>query len=50
MNWDVLIPLLAFLVLIFLIGVWSNRKLKESKSFLSDYFIGSRELGGSYSP
>ncbi|MGP4073310.1 sodium/pantothenate symporter [Piscibacillus sp. B03] len=46
MNWDVLIPLLAFLALIFLIGIWSNKKLKASKSFLSDYFIGSRELGG----
>ncbi|TFB24329.1 sodium/panthothenate symporter [Filobacillus milosensis] len=46
MNWDVLVPLLLFLVIIFLIGIWSNNKLKQSKSFLSDYFIGSRELGG----
>ncbi|GEL76557.1 sodium/pantothenate symporter [Tenuibacillus multivorans] len=46
MNWDVLIPLLLFLIIIFFIGIWSNRKLNKSKSFLSDYFLGSRELGG----
>ncbi|GEN46594.1 sodium/pantothenate symporter [Alkalibacillus haloalkaliphilus] len=46
MNWEVLVPLLALLFVIFLIGIWSNRKLKQSTSFLSDYFLGSRELGG----
>ncbi|RPF54411.1 sodium/pantothenate symporter [Aquisalibacillus elongatus] len=46
MNWDVLVPLVLFLVIIFLIGIWSNKKLSQSKSFLADYFVGSRELGG----
>ncbi|GAA0449699.1 sodium/pantothenate symporter [Alkalibacillus silvisoli] len=46
MNWEVLIPLLSLLAIIFLIGMWSNRKMKQSSSFLSDYFLGSRELGG----
>ncbi|MDQ0352308.1 sodium/pantothenate symporter [Alkalibacillus filiformis] len=46
MNWEVLVPLLALLFVIFLIGIWSNRKMKQSSSFLSDYFLGSRELGG----
>lgn len=46
MNWDVLIPLILFLFVIFFIGVWSNRKMIKSTSFISDYFLGSRELGG----
>ncbi|MET3683032.1 sodium/pantothenate symporter [Alkalibacillus flavidus] len=46
MKVQVLIPLLALLLVIFLIGIWSNRKLNQSTSFISDYFLGSRELGG----
>ncbi|WP_188206753.1 sodium/pantothenate symporter [Alkalibacillus aidingensis] len=46
MNWQVLVPLLALLAFIFLIGIWSNRKMQQSSSFLTDYFLGSRELGG----
>ncbi|PKR77878.1 sodium/panthothenate symporter [Halalkalibacillus sediminis] len=46
MNWEVMIPLLLFVLLIFFIGIWSNRKMKVSSSFLTDYFLGSRELGG----
>ncbi|PYZ94978.1 sodium/panthothenate symporter [Salipaludibacillus keqinensis] len=46
MNWDVLLPLVLLLVVIFFIGVWSNRKMVKSSSFITDYFLGSRELGG----
>ncbi|WP_059103091.1 sodium/pantothenate symporter [Shouchella shacheensis] len=46
MNWEVVTPLLTFLVLVFLVGIWSNRKMAKSSSFLSDYFLGSREFGG----
>ncbi|GAA0485635.1 sodium/pantothenate symporter [Salinibacillus aidingensis] len=46
MNWGVMIPLLLFVIIVFLIGIWSNRKMAGSSSFLSDYFIGSREFGG----
>ena len=46
MNGEVIIPLFLFLIVIFFIGIWSNRKMVNSKSFLSDYFLGSRELGG----
>src|SRR5690625_2305348 len=46
MNWEVIVPLLLFLIVIFFIGIWSNRKMASSSSFLSDYFLGSRELGG----
>lgn len=46
MNWQVVIPLLVFLGIIFLIGFWSSKKLSEAEGFLSDYFLGSREFGG----
>lgn len=45
-NWSVIIPLILFTILVFAIGFWSSRKLSTSKSFLSDYFLGGRELGG----
>ncbi|MFA1818878.1 sodium/pantothenate symporter [Virgibacillus oceani] len=46
MNWDVVVPLLIFLMIIFVVGMWSNRKLAKAEGFLSDYFLGSREFGG----
>ena len=46
MNWIVITPLFLFLVIIFLIGIWSNRKLGKADSFVNDYFLGSREFGG----
>ncbi|WP_088007137.1 sodium/pantothenate symporter [Indiicoccus explosivorum] len=47
MSWSVVIPLLAFLAIIFFIGIWSSRKTAASESgFLQDYFLGGRELGG----
>ncbi|WP_173917656.1 sodium/pantothenate symporter [Halobacillus sp. Marseille-Q1614] len=46
MNWAVIIPLLLFLVVIFFIGFWASKFVKSSDSFLSEYFLGGRELGG----
>lgn len=46
MNWAVIIPLLLFLILIFFIGFWSNRFVQSSDSFLQEYFLGGRQLGG----
>lgn len=51
MNWNVIIPIIIFLLIVFMVGIWSNRKMSGagasgSQSFLSDYFLGSRELGG----
>lgn len=46
LNWAVILPLVIFLVIIFMIGVWSNRSMKSSNSFLQDYFLGGRQLGG----
>ncbi|MGN1402304.1 MAG: sodium/pantothenate symporter [Bacillus sp. (in: firmicutes)] len=46
LDWVVILPLLIFLVLIFTVGIWSNRQLAGSTSFLQDYFLGGRQLGG----
>lgn len=46
MNWLVFIPLLLFLVVIFFIGYYANTHLRHSNSFLQDYFLGGRQLGG----
>lgn len=46
MNWEVLIPFIALLVIIFIVGIYAAGRLKESAGFLQDYFLGSRELGG----
>ncbi|MFC4354159.1 sodium/pantothenate symporter [Chryseomicrobium palamuruense] len=46
MNWQVIIPLLIFLAVIFVIGYWASRSLNGSTNFLQDYFLGGRELGG----
>jgi len=46
MNIQVIIPLLVFLIFIFLIGIFASRRLANSSSFVQDYFLGGRELGG----
>ncbi|MRX53049.1 sodium/panthothenate symporter [Bacillus sp. HMSC76G11] len=46
MNWAVIFPLFLFLVLIFFVGFWANRFVKSSDSFLQEYFLGGRQLGG----
>lgn len=46
MHWTVIIPLIIFVVIIFGIGFWSNRFVRSSDSFLSEYFLGGRQMGG----
>ncbi|MEK4092356.1 sodium/pantothenate symporter [Viridibacillus sp. FSL R5-0477] len=46
MHWQVIIPLVVFLVVIFGIGIWANRQVMQSNSFLQEYFLGGREMGG----
>ncbi|MBP2241894.1 sodium/pantothenate symporter [Cytobacillus eiseniae] len=46
MNWQVVTPLFLFLVIIFIIGLWASKKMNASNSFLQEYFLGGRELGG----
>lgn len=45
-HWQVIIPLIIFLVAIFAIGFWANAKVRSSSSFLQEYFLGGREMGG----
>ncbi|MRG86059.1 sodium/pantothenate symporter [Salinibacillus xinjiangensis] len=46
MNWPVIIPLLIFLVIIIFIGLYASRYLNTTHSYLHEYFLGSRNLGG----
>lgn len=46
MNWGALFPLIGFLVIIFVIGIWAGKRVKSSNSFLQEYFLGDRSLGG----
>ncbi|HLR52331.1 MAG TPA: sodium/pantothenate symporter [Candidatus Avamphibacillus sp.] len=46
MNWQALLPLILFLMIIFGIGFWASKYVKTSKSFLEEYFLGERSLGG----
>lgn len=45
-HWQVIIPLLVFLIIIFMIGFWANKQVRTSNSFLQEYFLGGREMGG----
>ncbi|WP_449539779.1 sodium/pantothenate symporter [Ferdinandcohnia sp. Marseille-Q9671] len=46
MNWEVLLPMLGLLVIIFFVGMYAAGRVKANSGFLQDYFLGSRELGG----
>ncbi|MFD1850895.1 sodium/pantothenate symporter [Oceanobacillus bengalensis] len=46
MNWQATIALFGCLAIIFSIGMFASRSLKSSDSFLQDYFLGGRSLGG----
>ncbi|CAH2716446.1 Sodium/pantothenate symporter [Neobacillus rhizosphaerae] len=46
MNWAVITPLIIFLMIIFAVGFWSNKFVIKSNSFLEEYFLGERQMGG----
>ncbi len=46
MKWEVILPLAIFLVIIFIIGFYANSRVNQSNSFLQEYFLGGRQLGG----
>ncbi|WP_100331223.1 sodium/pantothenate symporter [Bacillus xiapuensis] len=46
MNMEVIWPLILFLFIIFIIGIYASRYVQSSSSFVQEYFLGSRELGG----
>lgn len=46
MNMAVVVPMIIFLLIIFFIGYYASKKISSSNSFLQEYFLGGRELGG----
>ncbi|RYL89780.1 sodium/panthothenate symporter [Sporolactobacillus sp. THM7-4] len=46
MNGAVIIPMILFLIVVFLIGIYASRKVYGSSQFLQEYFLGGREFGG----
>ncbi|MDQ0214360.1 sodium/pantothenate symporter [Oikeobacillus pervagus] len=46
MKTAVVLTLIIFFVIIFIIGLYSGRMVNRSTSFVQEYFLGSRELGG----
>lgn len=45
-NWQLLLPLGGYLVLVYLMAVYCRKVLARSGNFLEEYFIGSRGMGG----
>ncbi|WP_302295233.1 sodium/pantothenate symporter [Pyramidobacter piscolens] len=45
-NWPLLTPVLAYLAGVYLLALYSGARMGRSKNFLSEYFIGSRSMGG----
>ncbi|WP_053217255.1 sodium/pantothenate symporter [Virgibacillus senegalensis] len=46
MNWEAAITLFGSVALIFFIGLTASRKDAVGKSFVQDYYLGGRSLGG----
>ncbi len=46
MNWEAAITLFGSVALIFFIGLMASRKETSGKSFVQDYYLGGRSLGG----
>ncbi|WP_257348161.1 sodium/pantothenate symporter [Pseudalkalibacillus decolorationis] len=46
MNWDVVLPLIGFLILVFIVGTYASKHIRNAPDFLQEYFLGSRQLGG----
>ncbi|RYG74216.1 sodium/panthothenate symporter [Lentibacillus lipolyticus] len=46
MNWQALIPLIGLLLFIFGVGMWAGKYVRSSNTFMQDYFLGGRSLGG----
>ncbi len=46
MNWEVIIPLLGFLIVVFFIGTYASKHIQKAPDFLQEYFLGSRQLNG----
>ncbi|WP_152656067.1 sodium/pantothenate symporter [Oceanobacillus sp. CFH 90083] len=46
MNWEAVLPLFIFIVIVFIVGIWAGKFVSRSDSFLQEYFLGGRSLGG----
>ena len=46
LNWPLLIPVLLYLAGVYLLALYCGRAAQRSGEFLSEYFIGSRGMGG----
>src|SRR5699024_2382348 len=46
MNLQALIPLIGMLIIVFGAGLWAGKYVRSSASFLQEYFLGDRSLGG----
>ncbi|WP_040983426.1 sodium/pantothenate symporter [Oceanobacillus jeddahense] len=46
MNWEAVLPLFIFIAIVFMIGIWTGKFVSRSDSFLQEYFLGGRSLGG----
>jgi len=42
----VILPMIIFLLIIFFVGYYASQKISASNSFLQEYFLGGRQLGG----
>ncbi len=45
-QYAIILPLIAYLILVYLMAIYANRILSKSGNFLEEYFIGSRQMGG----
>jgi sodium/pantothenate symporter len=41
-----LIPFILFLIIIFAVGMYTARSVNKADSFVQEYFLGSRQMGG----
>ncbi|GGB42218.1 sodium/panthothenate symporter [Virgibacillus dakarensis] len=46
MNWQAVVPLIGLLIVIFVVGLWASKAVRTSNSFIQEYFLGNRNLGG----
>lgn len=46
MNGQALLPLIGILIVIFMIGLWAGKSVRSSDTFLQEYFLGNRSMGG----
>lgn len=45
MQLEVILPLIAYLLVVFALSIYAMRK-RTTGSFLNEYFLGSRSMGG----